>query len=147
MSEMPQQSPDRQAPGSPATPWHAIPIEEVFSVLGTSATGLSPESAALRLRQHGRNELPRAPAAPLWRILARQFTSPLIIVLGVAAGLSLAIGHVTDAGFIAVVLVVNAVIGGSQEWRAERSAQSLRRLLQFRASVERDGEVREVDSA
>ncbi|MCA3005654.1 MAG: HAD-IC family P-type ATPase [Phycisphaerales bacterium] len=131
--------------GTPA--WHAMDGEAVLAAVGSGRLGLSASEAAARLARLGRNELPRARPTPWWRIVLRQFASPLIVILGAAAGLSLAIGHATDAGFIAVVLMVNAVVGGSQEWRAERSAQALRRLLQFRASVEREGEVREVDAS
>lgn len=125
--------------------WHAMEAGAVLAAMESSVSGLTSSEAAARLGRFGRNELPRAPVAPWWRILARQFASPLIIVLAVGAGLSLAIGHATDAGFIVVVLVVNAVIGGSQEWRAERSTQALRKLLQFRASVERNGETGEIE--
>ncbi|MFO0375413.1 MAG: cation-transporting P-type ATPase, partial [bacterium] len=131
--------------GTPA--WHAMDGEAVLAAVGSGRLGLSASEAAARLARLGRNELPRARPTPWWRIVLRQFASPLIVILGAAAGLSLAIGHATDAGFIAVVLMVNAGVGGSQEWRAERSAQALRRLLQFRASVEREGEVREVDAS
>lgn len=127
--------------------WLCIPAPEVLAQIGSCSEGLSETEAARRLRQHGRNELPRAKSVPWWRIVARQFASPLIVVLAAAAGLSLAIGHATDAGFIGIVLIVNAAIGGSQEWRAERSAQALRKLLQFRATVEREGEVVDIDAA
>lgn len=127
--------------------WHALPGDEVLAQVKGDAGGLSAGEAEARLKTHGPNRLPRAPMAPWWRVVGRQFVSPLILVLGVAAGISLAIGDVPDAGFIAAVLVLNGFIGGIQEWRAERSAQSLQRLLQFRASVERDGEVQEIDAA
>jgi len=74
----------------------------------------------------------------------RQFRSPLIYILGVAALVSIAIGEPTDAAFIAAVLGLNALIGGYQEWRAEKSTQALQQLLQIRAAVLRDGEVSEV---
>lgn len=131
---------------SPTQAWHTMEAGAVLAAMESSAGGLSASEAAARLERFGHNELPRTPVAPWWKILGRQFASPLIIVLAVGGGVSLAIGHATDAGFIAVVLIVNAVIGGSQEWRAERSTQALRKLLQFRASVERDGETREIDA-
>ena len=76
----------------------------------------------------------------------QQFRSPLIYILGIAAAVSVAIGEPTDAGFIAAVLGLNAVIGGYQEWRAEKSTQALQQLLQIRAAVMREGEVSEVDA-
>ncbi len=76
----------------------------------------------------------------------RQFRSPLIYILAVAAVVSVAIGEPTDAAFIAGVLGLNALIGGYQEWRAEKSTQALQQLLQIRAAVVRDGEVCEMEA-
>jgi magnesium-transporting ATPase (P-type) len=118
--------------------------EQVLADLGATPAGLTSAEAAARLGRFGPNRLPSAAVVPWWRIILRQFISPLIFVLGLAAMLSLSIGETTDAAFIVAVLVINAMIGGSQEWRAERSAHALRRLLQFRAVVERDGEAHEI---
>jgi len=127
--------------------FHAIRSEDVLAALEASPTGLSLAEAAERLSQYGTNRLPLAPAARWWRTIIRQFANPLILVLAFAALLSFVVNHFTDAGFIAVVLVINGLIGGFQEWRAERSAQALRQLLKLRASVERGGEVREIEAA
>ncbi|MCL4740600.1 MAG: HAD-IC family P-type ATPase [Phycisphaerales bacterium] len=127
--------------------WHAMPPERVFDALGASPDGLSSDEAARRLSEFGRNEVPLAGAAAWWRIIGRQFASPLIYLLIAAGVLSIAIGEHTDAGFIFAVVVLNAVIGTIQEWRAERSTQALQRLLSLRAAVVRDGEVREIDAA
>jgi len=143
---------ERRQGGDPAAgsrdprPWHALSGEGVLAEFDASPGGLTAAQAAARLERYGPNRLPRAAGAPWWRVLLRQFAGPLIFILAIAAGLSLAIGEGTDAAFIAAVLLINALIGGSQEWRAERSAQALRRLLQFRAVVERDREAREVDA-
>lgn len=99
-----------------------------------------------RLGSYGPNRLPEQPAPTLWEILLRQFRSPLIYILGAAAAVSLAIGDLKDAGFIAAVLILNALIGGYQEWRAEKSSRALQKFLKIRAMVVRDGEVREIDA-
>ncbi len=108
--------------------------------------GLTSSEAAARLRVDGPNVLPRRPPTAWWRVLLRQLASPVIFILMLAAALSLAIGHVTDAGFIGLVLVLNTLIGGTQELRAERSAQSLQKLLRFTTVVLRDGEAMEIDA-
>jgi len=76
----------------------------------------------------------------------RQFKSQLIYILGVAAVVCIAIGEFSDARLIAAVLVLNAAIGGYQEWRAEQSSRALQKLLRIRAAVVRDGESREIDA-
>ena len=70
--------------------------------------------------------------------LARSFLLPLSLPLQ----LSLAV----TALFIAGVLCLNATIGAIQEWKAERSAQALQKLLKVRATVERDDEIMEIDA-
>ncbi len=108
--------------------------------------GLSSQQARERLERHGRNVLPHTPPPTLWFILLRQFQSPLIYILAVAAVIALAMGEVIDSGFIAAVLGLNALIGGYQEWKAEQSTRALQQLLKVRASVLRDDELDEIDA-
>ena len=100
---------------------------------------MPPRSRAAR-HAHGPNALPEAPPRPLWRIFARQFKSPLIYILFVAAVLAVALGHHGDAGVILAVVLVNALIGSFQEGRAERSMAALRRLSALQVRVLRDGD-------
>lgn len=126
--------------------WHALPVQDVAARLRASDAGLTEDEAQARLKQYGPNTLPRQAPPGWWVVGLRQFKSPLIYILGLAAVVSVAIGHAEDAGFIFVVLALNALIGGYQEWRAERSSQALQKLLRIRASVFRNGAVREVDA-
>ena len=126
--------------------WYSLDFTEVSKQLDASEHGLSDAEAAARLTEYGPNKLPQKPPTPLWAIVVRQFRSPLIYVLALAAIVSMAIGDVKDAAFIAGVLVLNAAIGAYQEWKAEQSSHALRKLLQIRASVYRDGEVRDVSA-
>lgn len=126
--------------------WHTMSVSELSERLQTSQHGLTNEQAASRLAEWGLNELPHAPRPTWWQIALRQFRSPLIYILAIAAAVSVAIGEPIDAAFIAAVLGLNALIGGYQEWRAEKSTQALQQLLQIRAAVMRDGEVFEIDA-
>ncbi len=125
-------------------PWYALPIAELHEELKATPSGLSQAEAEARLASFGPNRLPEQPPPSLATIIVRQFVNPLIYILVIAAVVSVSIGDFKDAGFIAAVLVINAVIGAWQEWKAEQSSQALRKLLQIRASVERDGEIREL---
>lgn len=124
--------------------WHAAPLDAVLRRLEVSEEGLRSNEAAARLQRFGPNRLPTRPPPPWWRVAARQFHSPLIYILGIAAAVSVALGDAQDAGFIAVVLAVNALVGAIQELKAERSSHALQRLLNVRATVVRDGEAREL---
>jgi len=104
-------------------PWHACETHEALQRIGSDAQiGLTAEAARQRLAEHGANALPLAPSRPLWRTLARQFKSPLIYILFVAAVLAVALGRHGDAVVILVVVVVNALIGAFQEYRAEQES-------------------------
>ena len=116
------------------TPWHA-------RLPSGSADGLTGAEAERRLAVDGPNRLPQASVPSLAALLLRQFASTLIAVLLVAALLSLAVGDRKDALFIAAVLLLNALVGGLQEWKAERRSHALRQLLRVQALVRRDGEV------
>ena len=130
----------------PSPTWHSLNLEAVLEELQTNPNGLTESEAQLRFEQVGANRLPQPSTPSLWQILWRQFRSPLIYILGLAAWVSIVIGDVKDAGFIMAVLVINAVIGGYQEWQAEQSSRALQRLLKIRAAVMRDGEVGELDA-
>ena len=128
--------------------WHMISTPDLVTQLATSENGLSNAEARARLELYGRNRLPQKPPAAWWEIVLRQFMSPLIYILTIAAIVS-AIAHpedLTDAIFIAAVLIINAAIGGYQEGKAEQSSRALQKLLQIRASTLRDGEIREIDA-
>jgi Ca2+-transporting ATPase len=119
-------------------PWHALAPGRVLEAQQVDAgVGLDAAEVVRRQAAHGPNALPETPPAPWWRTLAHQVASPLIVILFVAAGLAVALGHLGDAGVILAVVVVNALIGMVQEGRAERSMDALRRLAELRARVRR----------
>ncbi len=128
------------------SPWQAWPLPDVLAEVDATESGLSETEAAARLERFGPNQLPQQAGPTVWQILLRQFKSPLIYILAIAAVVSIAIGEHVDAAFIAAVLALNAVIGGYQEWRAEQGSRALQKLLRIRAAVVRDGETRELDA-
>ncbi|QEG40561.1 cation-translocating P-type ATPase [Roseimaritima ulvae] len=133
-----------QACSPPA--WHALTADAVTRELSADTAGLRQSEAESRLLHYGKNTLPQPPPTPLWMIALRQFQSPLIYILAIAAVVSVAMGDVKDAGFILGVLVLNALIGSYQEWKAQQSSLALRQLLQIRATVSRNGEVRDLNA-
>ncbi|MEB3322612.1 MAG: HAD-IC family P-type ATPase [Synechococcaceae cyanobacterium] len=135
-----------ETPAAAAPPWHALTPDAAASILAAGLEGLGEEEVRRRLERLGPNRLPRARPPGMARILLRQFRGPLIAVLAAAAAVSAAIGYLQDAGFILTVLLINALVGGAQECRAERHSQALQRLIHVRAVVRRDGEVREIDA-
>ncbi len=118
---------------------HVLKADETIVLLQSRPEGLSANEAATRLSIFGRNRLPRHKAPGLVHIFVRQFQNPLIYILFIAAAVSVFIGEWTDALFIAVVLLANAIIGAVQEHQAQRSAQALEKLVSLDAVAVRDG--------
>jgi P-type Ca2+ transporter type 2C len=109
--------------------------------------GLTSAEAISRLSKFGPNELPKARPAPLWRLVASQLRDPLILVLLVAAALTLGTGDWTDASVIVLVIVVNTSVGVIQEVKAGQAIAALSELTAPDARVLRDGEQHHIAAA
>lgn len=96
---------------------------------------------------YGPNVLPEAGGRTLLRALADQFTNFLILLLLAATVLAAAIGEYVDAITIAAIVVLSAILGLAQEWRAERTLQALRAMMAPNARVIRDGKVADLPGA
>ncbi len=119
--------------------WHRLSGEECIARLGSGITGLAAAEAAQRLAAHGPNVLPESKRRPISAVVLRQFASPLIYILFVAAAVAFIVGKTNDAIVILIVVVLNALIGAFQEGRAERSMESLRKLTSLHARALRSG--------
>ena len=102
--------------------------------------GLSSAQAQERGAKYGPNRLPEAPTRSAWLVFFGQFKSILILILIGAALLSALIGNVKDAVVILAVVVINALVGFYQEYRAERSLAALKEMLPVKTHVRREGE-------
>jgi P-type Ca2+ transporter type 2C len=130
--------------GAGVDSWHSLPLDEVAARLDTRlAAGLTDAEAERRLADYGANELEAARAVAPWKLLLEQFKNVLILILLVAVGLSLVLGHATEAIVIGAIVLLAALLGFVQEYRAERAIEALREMAAPTATVLRDGE--EVD--
>ncbi|MEA5114404.1 MAG: HAD-IC family P-type ATPase [Geobacteraceae bacterium] len=119
--------------------WHALPAREVMESLHTDQSGLTVDEAARRLREHGANELVgRGGDSPL-RMLWRQLNNPIGWLLLAAGVVAVALGKYTDAAVVFGAVVINAVIGFVQEYRAGKAIEELAALLPEMATVTRGG--------
>ena len=127
---------------------------EVARALGTDlARGLTSAEAARRLARDGPNKLRSAPPVPAWRRFLAQFRDPLIYLLLAAIAISLVAwllegrgGWPVDAVVIALIVVLNAVLGYVQEAKAESAVAALARMTAVTSAVLREGELRRVPS-
>jgi Ca2+-transporting ATPase len=121
--------------------WYAMPIDEVAVELGTSLKqGLSSSEAASRLERDGPNEIRKAKRESALGMFLRQFHSVVIWVLIAAAAVSIGLGERLDGIAIVAIIILNAVVGFVQEYRAEQAVAALSKLTAPRARVLRDGQ-------
>ncbi len=130
---------------TPALPPHALPGGEVVRELASHAVrGLSEGEAVARLRTHGPNELPTSGPPSAWSVFAAQLKNVLVLILLLAIGLSLALGHLVEAASIGAISLFSIFLGFFQELRAEKALDALRRMSAPHATVVRDGRARRV---
>lgn len=119
--------------------WYASAPKELADRFETDLqAGLSQPEARRRLADHGPNELPQAEAVSPWRIFLSQFSSVIIWVLITAAVISGLLGEWIDTGAILAIVLLNALLGFVQEYRAEQSLAALQKLSVTYARVIRD---------
>jgi Ca2+-transporting ATPase len=108
--------------------------------------GLGASEVAARLGRFGRNELVERSVRTVWHILWEQLKSVMVVVLVIAGVISLLLGEFTDAIAIIAIVVLNAILGVMQEYRAEKAMQALKSLAVPVVRVRRDGHVLEVSA-
>ncbi|HID00957.1 MAG TPA: hypothetical protein EYP05_06445 [Piscirickettsiaceae bacterium] len=127
--------------------WYRLEVADVLDHLKTDPErGLSQAEVQRRLAEHGPNELIERGLKSPWLILWEQLTAVMVVILIIAAVISAALGDYKDAGAIMAVVVLNAVLGFTQEYRAEKAMAALKKLAMPTVKVRRDGHVREISA-
>ena len=127
--------------------WHTCSVATALAALRTAPAGLTDADARRRLATHGPNTLAIGERRSPLRIFAAQLTDFMVLVLVAAAAVSAVLGDVVDAIAITAIIVLDAVVGFVQEYRAERAMAALRALAAPTATVVRDGVPRVVPAA
>ena len=131
-----------------AEEWHQMTGSQVADELAVDpTTGLTASESRSRLEQVGPNELQAAERSRWWHMLMAQFKDFMVLVLLGATAISYALGEHADAITIVAIVVVNAILGFVQEFRAERSLEALRQLAAPTARARRDGHETQVPAA
>ena len=126
--------------------WYRFDVTSALQELDSRPEGLTEPQAQERLRRYGPNELEERKGSSPLLVLAGQFTEVMVIVLLVAAAISFAVGETTDGIMILVIVILNAILGFTQEYRAERAMAALKKLAVPTVRVCRDGQLQEIDT-
>ena len=126
---------------------HILSIHDTLQLLNTSKNGLHQSVAEERLLENGRNELVEKKKKPTWLIFINQFNDVMILILLTAAVISIVIGHLKDAVVILIIVLLNAIIGFIQEYRAEKAMAALKKMAASNSLVRRNGSIIEIASS
>lgn len=122
---------------APDAAWWAQPAEDVLRALGTGAAGLSTEQATARRTA---NSPPAGFQLPRWALLLlAQFRNPLVLILAGSALAAAVIRSYVEASIILAILLLSAIMGFGQEWRAARTLDDLADRIRLQVRVRRRG--------
>ncbi|RLG71054.1 MAG: calcium-transporting P-type ATPase, PMR1-type [Thermoprotei archaeon] len=123
---------------------HTMSVEEILKALKTTSKGLSEEEVKKRLEQYGPNELIAAKKISPLKIFLEQFKDVLVIILLIATIVSMLIGEFLDASVIMAIVFACVLLGFTQEYRAEKALEALKKLAAPAARVLRNGRIMEI---
>ena len=127
--------------------WYQMTAEEALRGMESSHGGLSSGQAEVRCGQFGENVLQEHAGKKIWQVFLEQFQDLLVLILIVAAAISVLSGSGESAAVIFAVITMNAVLGPIQHEKARKSLESLRKLSAPVAQVLRDGKSQEIPAA
>ena len=127
--------------------WYSFTTDETAAKLDASLNnGLSAEEADRRRDKYGPNELVVRGTKSPWRILIDQFKEIMVIILIIAAVVSGILGEYVEAVVILAIVLLNAILGFVQEYRAEQAMAALKKMSVPTVRIRRDGRVQEISS-
>ena len=127
--------------------WHSSTENEVLQAQQTDETGLSSFEATKRLNEFGYNELEEKKRKPAWQKFLLQFKDVMILILIAAAIISGFVGDLKDSIVILVIVIVNAIVGFMQEYRAEKAMDALKKMSAISSKVKRDNQITTIASS
>lgn len=126
--------------------YHTLSSQQSCRILNTSEKGLNSHEATQRLQKFGLNELKEKKAVHPLKILLQQFSSSLIWILLAAVIISIILSETIDAVIIGIIIIINALLGFGQEYKAEKAIEALKKMASLKAKVLRNGKETEIDS-
>jgi Ca2+-transporting ATPase len=119
--------------------WHLLPLSEITQLLNTTPSGIDDITASERLCEHGKNQIEDKKKKTILQMVLSQLSDFMILILIAAAIISGIIGDVTDTIIILAIIIINAVVGFIQEYRAEKAMEALKNMVANHARILREG--------
>jgi Ca2+-transporting ATPase len=127
--------------------WHLLQLSEIEQLLNSSPKGLDSITATELLLENGKNQIVDQKKKTPFQMFLHQFTDFMILVLIAAAVISGILGDLVDTIIILAIIIINAVLGFIQEYRAEKAMEALKKMAANTARVLRDGKTIDIDAS
>lgn len=129
----------------PERKWYTLSLSEIYEELNSNPRGLSSDQASEKTDEYGKNKLKEEKKISPIALFLEQFKDFLILILVIAATISLILGHQVDFYLIIAIVIGNGVFGFIQDWKAEQSIQALKEMATAETTVYRDGKRKVID--
>lgn len=126
--------------------WYKKNENEIYEELKCTKEGLSSKEVKHRIEKYGRNEIPKKKPDSFFKIMFKQLMDPIELLLVAAMGFSFLINEIVDGIAILLIILIDLLMGTFQEWKANKNAEALSKLVEVKAKVLRDGKEVEIDS-
>lgn len=127
--------------------WHLLPLLEITQLLNTTPSGLDAITASERLIEHGQNQIEDSKKKSILQMILSQLTDFMILILIAAAIISGIVGDLTDTIIILAIIILNAVVGFIQEYRAEKAMEALKKMAANLARILREGKMMDIPAS
>lgn len=127
--------------------WHSYSIDKVYEILKTGSEGLNNNEVSKRLNKYGKNELPSKKKESIVVKFFKQLLNPIVMLLASTVIISLFIGELVDAIAIFSIIIIDLTLGTYQEYKAEKNAEALSKMIVDTVKVLRNNKKIEVNSS
>lgn len=127
--------------------WHSYSIDKIYEILKTGSEGLNNNEVSKRLNKHGKNELPIKKKESIVVKFFKQLLNPIVMLLASTVIISLFIGELVDAIAIFSIIIIDLTLGTYQEYKAEKNAEALSKMIVDTVKVLRNNKKIEVNSS
>jgi len=124
--------------------WHILPLAEITKLLSTKPEGLTNTIALQRITEFGKNQIEDKKKKTVFQMILNQLMDFMILILFAAAIISGLLGDLTDTIIIFAIIIINAVVGFIQEYRADKAIEALKKMAANNAKVLRDNKTIEI---